>query len=31
MFALQEEIEDGSRDACEEIKTRVEDIMKNLQ
>lgn len=31
MFALQEEIEDGSRDACEEIKTRVEAIMKNLQ
>lgn len=31
MFNLQEEIEEGSIDKCEEIKSRIEDIMKNLQ
>ena len=31
MFTLQEEIEDADKETCQEIKTRILGIMKNIQ
>jgi len=31
MFELQEEIEDGGREKCEEVKDRIEKIMREIR